>query len=179
MSAPFPGQDRFRVGFTDHRGRPIEPPVRAAAEVIGPRAIQYACRFIGDPALAANLLEEAAATVSRVMRRKRDPIVALESYLFRAFIRLVSRAKRSDSAFLTPKAWPRSESDTGTDIESRILVGELLARCDPAVRDMFIRRIQGFSWKEIAKDYGISAHAAESRFSQALQRVRKKLGLRD
>jgi DNA-directed RNA polymerase specialized sigma24 family protein len=178
MSAPNPRQEPFRVAFTDHRGRPIEPTVRAAAEVIGPRAIQYACRFIGDPALAANLLEEAAATVSRVVRRNRDPIVALESYLFRAFIRLVSRAKRSESAFVSSRGLPHEGSDTETDIESRILVGELLARCDPTIRDMFIRRIQGFSWKEIAKDYGVSAHAAESRYSQALRRLGRKLRLR-
>jgi hypothetical protein len=71
MSAPFSRDERFRIGFTDHRGRPIEPLVRAAAEEIGRRAIPYACRFIGDSAVAANLLEEAAATVSRVLLRKR------------------------------------------------------------------------------------------------------------
>ena len=63
------------------------------------------------------------------------------------------------------------------NFEEKILVNELLTRCDPITRDMFIRRNQGFSWKEIGEIYSISAHAAESRFSQALQRVRKKLGL--
>jgi len=44
---------------------------------------------------------------------------------------------------------------------------------------MLFRRIEGFSWKEIGKIYGISAHAAESRCGQAFQKVRKKLGYRD
>ena len=48
------------------------------------------------------------------------------------------------------------------DLESQILVSEFLTRCDPVTRDMFYRRSQGFSWKEIGKVYGISAHAAES-----------------
>ena len=55
--------------------------------------------------------------------------------------------------------------------------GGELSCCDPITRDMFIRRNQGFSWKEIGEVYSISAHAAESRFGQALQRVRRKLGL--
>jgi DNA-directed RNA polymerase specialized sigma24 family protein len=43
---------------------------------------------------------------------------------------------------------------------------------------MFYRRIEGFSWKEIAVPYGISAHAARSRFSQTLSRIAVRLGLK-
>jgi DNA-directed RNA polymerase specialized sigma24 family protein len=64
-------------------------------------------------------------------------------------------------------------------LESKRLLDEFLTQCDPVTRDMLYRRIQGFSWKEICKVHGISAHAAEARFSQAFQRVRKRLGLRD
>jgi DNA-directed RNA polymerase specialized sigma24 family protein len=43
---------------------------------------------------------------------------------------------------------------------------------------MFYRRTQGFSWKEIAFSYGISEHAAESRFSQAIRKLAQRLGLK-
>ena len=58
-----------RVSPMDQRGRPISPPVLRAAEEVSRRAIQHAERLLVDPAVAANLLEEAAATVSRPSRR--------------------------------------------------------------------------------------------------------------
>jgi len=60
----------------------------------------------------------------------------------------------------------------------KIFVDEFLVRCDPVMRDVLCRRMQGHSWKEIGWAYRISSHAAESKFSQALQKVRKKLGLK-
>jgi len=60
-------------------------------------------------------------------------------------------------------------------LERKILVDELLTRGDPVARDMFYRRTQEFSWHEIGLSYGISGHAAESRFSQALRKIRERL----
>ena len=54
-----------RVSPMYRRGRPISRPVLCAAEEVSRRAIQHAERLLVDPAVAANLLEEAAATVSR------------------------------------------------------------------------------------------------------------------
>ena len=60
----------------------------------------------------------------------------------------------------------------------KILVDEFLMHCDPAIRDMLCRRMEGYSWKEIGWAYRISSHAAESKFSQALQKIRSNLGLK-
>ena len=68
--------------------------------------------------------------------------------------------------------------DPRPSIENKILIDEFLMQCDPATRDMLWRRIVGFSWKEIGVSYGVSSHAAESRFNQAFQKVRRRLGLR-
>ena len=176
-------QGRFRLNPVDRFGRPIDPSVLDAAESIGQRAIAYADRLVIDPAVATNLLEESAAAVSRVLRTKQPqndaPIRDFQAYLFRAFIRRINKINRKTPM---PGNLDRSKMfdfPVSEDFERRILVDEFLRRCDSVTRDMFYRRIQGFSWKEISKLYGISAHAAESRFSQALQRVRKKLGLKD
>jgi hypothetical protein len=59
-----------RVSPVDPRGRPIGPSVLSAAEEVSNRAIQHAKRLFVDPAVAANLLEEAAAAVSRSLRSK-------------------------------------------------------------------------------------------------------------
>src|SRR5438105_12153709 len=174
-----------RVSPMDQRGRPISPHVLVAAEELSRRAIHHAERLLVDPAVAANLLEEAAATVSRALKAKNTherPIQDLESYLFRAFLRRLNRAKKRQSlvaeavefqAFLS-----RTSNDPRRELEMKIFIDEFLMRCDPVMRDVLCRRLERCSWKEIARAYRISTHAAESKFSQALQRVRKKLGLK-
>jgi DNA-directed RNA polymerase specialized sigma24 family protein len=143
-----------RVSPMDQRGRPISPPVLSAAEEVSRRAIQHA--------------DESSV---------RD----LESYLFRAFLRRLNRAKKRQSllaqvelqAFLSRISWdPRSA------LEMKIFIDELLTQCDPVMRDFLCRRFGGYSWKEVGRAYRISSHAAESKFSQALGKVRRKLGLK-
>jgi len=173
----------LRVSPLDRRGRPISPPVLSAAEEVSRRAILHAERLLVDPALAANLLEEAAATVSRALKGTNThgrPVRDLQSYLFRAFLRLLNRAKKRQSliaetvelqSFLSRMSW-----DPRRAIERKIFIDEFLMQCDPAMRDVLCRRMEGFSWREIGWAYRISSHAAESKFSQALQKVRSKLG---
>jgi len=184
-----PGQEgqngAIRVSPMDQRGRPISPPVLSAAEEVRRRAICHAERLRIDPAVAANLLEETAATVSRVLRTKTtgdSPVRDLESYLFRAFLRRLNRVKKRQlliadtlelQAFLS-----RMSLDPRRELELKILMDELLMQCNPVMRDMICRHFARCSWREIGQSYGISAHAAESKFSQALQKVRKRLGLK-
>ena len=132
----------------------------------------------------AVFLEDAAAAVSRALRLEVVPnsqhIRDLPCYLFRAFIRRVNRVKRQQ---LTAEAAlishlmeaPRSTNPT-VEIEVHILIDELLARCDSKTRDMFYRRIHGFSWRQIGASYGMSAHAAESSFGKAIRKLAKRLG---
>lgn len=178
-------QSNFLVNAVDRLGRVIDPIVLGATEEVAPSALQYGEKLLRDSALAATLLEESAATVSRAVRLKgnasSDGVRNLQAYIFRTFVRRVNKARRKDLLLSSQGApTPSVHSnpvDCTEDIELKVLVNEFLARCDPVTRDMFYRRIQGLSWKEIAQVHGISAHAAESKFSQALRRVRKKLGL--
>jgi DNA-directed RNA polymerase specialized sigma24 family protein len=168
----------------DHRGQPITPAVLSAGEEISRRAIRHAERLSIDPAVAANLLEEAAAAVSRALRARpghEAPIRNLEAYLFRAFLRRLNKTKKrqlrvdAGVGFLgsNSKTWdPRSA------VEMKILLDEFLMKCDPEMRDVLYRRIAGSSWKEIGWAYRISSHAAESKFSQAFRKVKRKLGLK-
>jgi DNA-directed RNA polymerase specialized sigma24 family protein len=180
-----PNEGGVRVNPVDRRGRVINPAVLNAAEEIGRRALRHAERQLIDPAVAANLLEEAAATVSRAMSAKaisQPPIKDLQSYLFRAFLRRVNKKHKrelslADSLRIHAREVPNSV-DPRTSIENKILIDEFLMQCDPTTRDMLWRRIVGFSWKEIGWSYRISSHAAESKFNQAFQKARRRLGLR-
>jgi DNA-directed RNA polymerase specialized sigma24 family protein len=180
-----PDQGGVHVNPIDRRGRRISPAVLNAAEEIGRRALRHAERLHIDPAIAANLLEEAAATVSRAMSAKGmslHPIRDLDSYLFRAFVRrLNKRYKRDLSSAESLRTYARQAPnyvDPRLSIENKILVDEFLMQCDPTTRDMLWRRVVGFSWNEIGRSYRTSSHAAESRFNQAFQKARRKLGLR-
>ncbi len=174
-------KERFRISPIDCRGRAIEPEVLSVAQEIASRILRHAERMLVDPAVATSLLEEAAVAVCRVLRRNaggQSTIRDLHAYLFRAFMRRLNRVKRREMRLVASSSGNLGESkqfDPSRELEMRILVNELLTRCDGVTRDMFYRRVVGFSWKEIGATYRISAHAAESRFSQALQRLRKKL----
>ena len=181
-----PSDRSFRINPVDRLGRRISPVVLDAAEEIGRRAIQHAEKLLIDPAVATSQLEQAAATVSRAIearkRSVRTEVRDLHSYLFRAFIRRINRIKKRqlilDGAVHELSIGSHNSTDPRTSLELKILVDELLTRCDPVTRDMFYRRLRGFSWKEIGLQYGLSDHAAESRFSQALRRIAENLGLR-
>jgi len=170
----------------DRRGRPIDSQVLKIAQSIATRAIPFAEGLIKDPALAASLLEECAASVSRVVRKRaqlhKPAIANLEAYLFRAFIRRVNTAKRTELLTSAAVTFAGNGSFSGTGysekFDLKILSDELVTRCDSVTRDMFYRRIQGFSWKEIGRCYGVSAHAAEARFSKHLNEIRRRLGLK-
>jgi len=173
-----------RVNPVDRRGRRISPAVLHAAEEIGRRALHHAERLLIDPAVAANLLEEAAATVSRVVSAEavaQRPIRDLQSYLFRAFIRRINKKRRRETSLTESLRIHAREAPNGVDprpsIDNKILIDEVLTLCDPTTRDMLLRRLAGFSWKEIGRSYGISSHAAESRVNQTFHKARRRLGL--
>jgi RNA polymerase sigma factor (sigma-70 family) len=178
MTARDPGSEG--VNPVDRLGREINPAVLKVAEQLRKRLFGYGERTLGDPAVVANLLEESSAAVSRVLRRSREgstKIRDLHAYLFRVFIRRINRVLRQQTKL---KDWDLASSvDYRESLEEKLILDEFLRMCDPVTRQMLYRRIEGFSWKEIGRLYGVSAHTAESRCSQAIQRVRRKLGYRD
>jgi DNA-directed RNA polymerase specialized sigma24 family protein len=186
MAAGIRPRGSFRISPVDRLGRGISPLVIDAAEQIGWRAIRHAENLLIDPAVATTLMEEAAAAVSRAIDRKKhcdeQPVRDLRAYLFRAFLRRLNKAKKRQlmvaaAVRLFSATSPRS-TDPLAELELKILVDELLRAGDPVARDMFYRRTQSFSWRDIGSLYGISGHAAESRFSQAIRRLANRLGLK-
>ncbi len=181
-----PPKLRVTISPVDRQGRSISPAVLSAAEEVVRRAIQHAEHLLIDPAIATTLLEDAAGAVSRVLQSGRtlpaDSVHDLPSYLFRAFLRRANRIRRQrvihEARLLSYiNELPRSINPRG-DLEVQILIDELITRCDPKIRDMFYRRVHGFSWNEIAASYGTSAHAAESSFWQAIRKLAQKLGFK-
>ncbi len=139
-----PPERSFRVNPVDRLGRRMSAAVHDAAEEIAHRAVLHAEKLHIDPAVAASLLEEAAARVSRAIDRKTDsneqPVRDLRAYLFRAFLRLVNKAVKRQllvaDAIRTLSVTSHNSTDPLAQLERKILVDELLTRGDPVARDM-------------------------------------------
>jgi RNA polymerase sigma factor (sigma-70 family) len=169
------------LNAVDHLGRKIDPSVLSIAREIGPRALSYAQNLIGDPARAINFLEQAAASVSVAIEQKklsgRPEVRNVAAYLFRTFVRMVDEARRKETVLEESI----DEGDRQTPlreqarVETAVLLNEVMATCDRGSREVIVLRLEGFSWDEIGKHLGISTHAAEVRFSKALDHARKTL----
>jgi DNA-directed RNA polymerase specialized sigma24 family protein len=175
----------FWLNEVDRFGRQIAPAVLSVAKEIGPRAVSYAEKLLADPALALTFFEQAAATVSEVLEAKKSagaPTVRnLAAYLFRTFIRMVSAARRKDALLhesLRAYAGPETSRDEAARTETAVLVDEVMASYGKVAREIVFRRLEGFSWKEIGKEFSISANAAELRFNKSLEQARKTLRTR-
>jgi DNA-directed RNA polymerase specialized sigma24 family protein len=175
----------FLLNSVDRLGRKIDPAVLSVALEIGARSVAYAEKLLGDPALAVSFFEEAAATVSEAIEQKRSaggPSVRnLAAYLFRTFIRIVGKAKRKEEVLeesLRNYARTETSRDEAARTETAVLVDEVMASCGKVAREIAFRRLEGFSWKEIGKEFSISANAAELRFNKSLEQARKTLRTR-
>jgi len=173
----------FRISPVDRLGRRIDPAVLAAAEEISPTAVAHAMKLLGDPAVIANLLEEAAAIVSRRLRSQSSrtdaqQIQKVPGFLFKCFMRKVNRAKRKQVVTVSLREVAQSKpswADPAAEFDMKILVDEFLDHCDFMTQDMFLRRVEGFSWEEIGRVYEMSAHNALERVRHVFQQVRAKL----
>src|SRR6266513_254209 len=174
----------FRLNSVDRHGRRVDPAVLAAAESVFPRALEYGTNLLGDPAVVANTLEEVAATVSQLLARRDQPgepapIRNLPGYVFRAFVRQANRLKSKELAVLDAaiagQTLAQRLADPSRQLEMKVLVDECLAKFDFTERDMCWRRLEGFTWDEIGPVHGLSGHAAEVRFRNAVRAVKAKL----
>ena len=177
----------LRLNSIDRHGRHIDPAALAAAEAVFPRALELSINLLVDSAVVANVLEEVAAEASLQLTRRAGvreaaPIRNLAGYVFRAFEREVNRLKQKEVALLDDDiarhTLAQRWADPSRQLEMNVLSEECLARFDFQVRDMCSRWMAGYSWDEIGKIHGISGHAAELRFWNAVRRMRKQLGKR-
>jgi len=165
------GQQHF-LNAVAPSGRSIEPCVFLVAQGIADQAVSYAEKFLGDSCVAVNLLEEAAATVSEVIRAKEAaqiaPIRDVSLYLFRVFLRKVAEARRNETTYEEVSQLHSHPCDDshGGGLDNEILLDQILGHFDIVTREMILRRIEGHSWGEIASEFDLSNHAARVRFSR-------------
>jgi tetratricopeptide (TPR) repeat protein len=180
--ATVPRTHQLLLNAVDRLGRPIEPCVFTVAQEIAPQALAYAENFIGDPCVAMNLLEEAAATVSEVVRAKETaripPIRDMRAYLYRAFLRRIGEEERSEVRLQKALEDDLRLGETMSieaRVETKLVLKQVLSMCDRKTRAIIWGRIEGRSWDEISYDVVMSNHAARLHYSKALRAIRDAL----
>src|SRR5215470_1453282 len=170
------------VNSVDLRGRPIEPGVLSVANEVAPKALSYAEKFVADPCVAMNLLEEVAATVSEAVRAKEaaqaPPVRDMRAYVYRAFLRKVAEERQNGD-----RRQQAIEEHFGLDetvspeakAERKLALKQILSMCDRKTCWIIWGRIEGRSWDDIAYDCVMSNHAARLHYSKALREIREAL----
>ena len=179
---PLPRTQQLLLNAVDRLGRPIEPCVLSVAQEMAPQALAYAENFIGDPCVAMNLLEEAAATVSEAVRAKETaripPIRDMRAYLYRAFLRRIGEEERSEARLQEALEDDLRLGETMSieaRVETKLVLKQILSMCDRKTRAIIWGRIEGRSWDEISYDVVMSNHAARLHYSKALRAIRDAL----
>ncbi len=178
---PFPP---FWINDRDHHGRPLEPRVIEAACAIWERACRAVILRLKDPGRAPEIIEAAAAAVSRRLQRPgRDTIRDLEAYLAWACIRRIDRIAARESKEQTGHETGALELLAASTSERRqndpadeLYVKEVLSVLDPDTRELFMMRVAGYSWGEIAEMRGYAnSHSAEVQFGKKWKAAKERL----
>ena len=185
---PPAGEPPLWIGEHDPDGQAVEPTVMDSAERIWRRVLYYVRRERNDDTDTAEVFEEAVYAVSRRVQsdRGQNPIHNIDSYLFHSFVRRFwKRVRREDRIqyFDSPETLdsigPNPHRDSVVELESEILLKQVISAMEPRVREMFALRCAGHSWAEVGRQFGISAHNAEVQFAYGLKKAKAQLGLDD
>jgi DNA-directed RNA polymerase specialized sigma24 family protein len=171
----------------------LDEELLAAAREAWPHALAHARRELSDriaapdrTALAAEIWERVLRSVSRTLQHspdRRPAVQDLQAYLMGAFHLRFNRVlrreqRRLDTFELLPSTFDLEKFESARDaewvrcLEQDITVKAVLARMDEVTRRMWKGRQAGFSWKEIAREFGITERHAKRKFREGIERTR-------
>jgi hypothetical protein len=138
-------------------------------------ALRYAQRFVSDPSVVADCLEDAAAAVLRAKPEKLERVRNLDAYLLRAFAHRIARHVARESRLVGIEYAEQIAAQGDQDTFCEVLAKELVAMMDPRMRMLFERRAAGYSWDEIGRDLVIDPHIAKQQFSFGLRTLGERI----
>jgi DNA-directed RNA polymerase specialized sigma24 family protein len=161
-----------------------------------PAAKAFLRRTRLDPDLAEDMLMQASEKVlekiteqaTEPKEQETPPINNLSAYLFSTYKHLVyDYIKKSEkNRPLTDQEWNRlpSSSNSTQEIETRILMGEIIEHMDLQSSFIFNHLLLGYSYKEITEIYNekfgvqTTENVLRSKFSKTIKKIAKKLSNR-
>ncbi len=169
----FPGRDGEK--------NPIREELANAATNDCARLLEYADRKSIDPAqaqdMAETLVEEIASKQQDVSpsKRIRDP----RRYIYTAFVRAINALRKKEERY---ERVPIAEVDRLGAIETAaeridhgVLVNEIISMMEPETRRTFWWLHEGYQWKEIAQQQGMTVNAAKIAYARGREKVRARI----
>lgn len=138
--------------------------------------------------LATEVWEGVLRSVSRTMRRDNEnrKISNMEAYLVGVFHHRLNRVlskeqKRQKAIEFVPSANDLAELEGAQDrdwvanLETEILVKEVLSHMEDWARKVLVSQSYGYSWSEIAATMGLTEQQLKMRFRYSVEKTRKRL----
>ena len=161
-------------------GLGVPGPLAGAAPGTWRAGLAYAARYLGDTALAAEIVEGVVHSAAKAHPHK--PIKNPDSYVLSGIVRRVKRLLARERRIEYRGSLEELEGLTGAwdtswvaELDKRILVQELVDLMDTETRDLFFKWVRGDEWEEIAGDLGISANAAQHRLRYGIEKARERV----
>lgn len=167
-----------------HNGQPLHPRIQQALRRIQPR-LQQRFHSLDDEALVADVLEEAGQRITDV-EESSGLVRNLSAYAWTTVLNVArSRLRRSSMRLVhatlaseeVAGAWSslRSRSSTAEQIETHVLIEQLLAQLTADERLICTWKQLGFSSREIAAQKGTSVASVDTLFHRIKRKVRAVL----
>jgi DNA-directed RNA polymerase specialized sigma24 family protein len=158
----------------------VPGPLPGAAPGTWRAGLVYAARYLGDTAVAAEIVEGVVHSSAKAHRS--NPIKNPDSYLLSGIVRRVKKLLARERRIEYRGSLEDLESLKGAwdtnwvaELDNRILVQELVGFMDTETRDLFSKWVRGDEWEEIAGDLGISVNAAQHRLRYGMEKARERV----
>jgi Arc/MetJ family transcription regulator len=178
MSASANNQITIWLGDTDPDGNPLHEDVKTVAYEKVHEMTRYRSRELSDKAEVSLLFEEAAYRTSKAASK--SEISDLAAYLWRTYKNLVDqtlgRAVKLygvEEEMLAQIAEQKFETEEA--LIDHLTCQKFLALMDSSGRDLWVRRITGFSIKEIATQENQNSEYLGKRLRRAIERALRRL----
>jgi RNA polymerase sigma factor (sigma-70 family) len=170
--------------FVDQRGNPLDSRIQQVLKNMLPR-IRNRFHSFGDELLVAEILEEAGSRIAD-QEKQSGPVENLNAYAWSTVLNVArSRMRRSSMRLVretlgsasSEAVFGRLRSNLGTpeQIETNILLQELMARLTPEERAVCTWKQLGFSSREIAQELGTSIASVDTMFYRIKRKLRSAL----
>lgn len=119
--------------------------------------------------------------MARVSRKETEEIKSLRSYLFTTYIRLIRRAVTEQKRYASLESINQdlsSDPNVAAVMDNDILMAEVVARMEPAMRRIYEGLILGYTFEELARKEKEKANVLRSRFSRGLHHLAQEIGAR-
>jgi DNA-directed RNA polymerase specialized sigma24 family protein len=167
---PWPSLD---ASYRDQFGC-IDPDVHNAGGEIWPWAARFATAILRDESEGQLALLKVCAKISEKRATGSIQVEKLRPYIRSSFKReVLARLKARRLTNVDPPAEDAVEAEF--DLDQRILVEEIMARMDPAMRRVTELLILGFTFEEIARKDGTQSNLIRSKYSKQLAKIKTEL----